>query len=264
MDKRGFGYRSLPAIAKRGLKKVVTEDKPFFASPLFWGANKLFGKKKVDEAYWKAVSPLVKGDIFLGSLAKKITPKRWGKTLWETPTVLPAGKKSPKGLTGVEYSIPSITSPVKKLGPMSMGLLGTAKLEEVLEKRKKNQAAQTNQNIQERQKMNKEKPLIKAADLQKAALMLSHLKDENASLIKKAKATELLYKQAEMGQIQFPKTHCEYQEKIAELMSKNLDVVEEAIKMASSSEPESLGGLHKEKISSDNPHSIFAKSVIEN
>lgn len=255
MQKKGFGFKSLPRFAQKGFKSIVESEKPFFTAPLFGAGNKILGQGKADDLYWKALKPLIKADVFLGSAAKKITPKGLQKALWENKVVFPTtrgekllsgGKSLP---TGVEYSVPSITSPIKKVGPVAMGILGTMKAEELLK---------------EKNKMNNEKPLIKAADLQKAAMMLSQLKNEKATLEKKAKATELLYKQAEMGQVQFPKTHSEYEEKVAELMSKNLDVVEEAIKMASSSEPDSLGGLHKKQITTGSPHSIFARSVIGN
>jgi hypothetical protein len=264
MRKHGLGFKSLPSFVRKGLKHVVSNEKPLTVTPVTWGLSKIFGKKKIDDMYWKAVSPAVKADIFLGSLAQKITPKSLRKAVWESNIIIPnTGKGLPKGLaklksknspTGLEYSIPSIAAPLKKVGPFGIGILGTMKAEELLKQR-------------EKRKMNsktKNKPLIKAADLKKAALMLSHLKSEKALLEKKAKATELLYKQAEMGQIQFPKTHSEYEEKVAELMSKNLEVVEEAIKMASSSEPNSIGGLGKEAILTTSPHSIFAKSLIEN
>jgi len=252
MEKQGLGFKSLPSFVQKGFQTIVKNEKPFFAAPITWGLGKFLGKKKVDDLYWKTMSPLVKSDVFLGSVAQKATPKALRKALWENKIVFPVerSKDLAKSLpTGVEYSVPSITSPVKKVGPVLMGILGTMKAEELL-KGKKN--------------MSNNKPLIKAADLQKAALMLSHLKNEKAILEKKAKATKLLYKQAEMGQIQFPKTHSEYEEKVAELMSKNLDVVEEAIKMASSAEPDSIGGLGKEANLTQSPHSIFAKSLIEN
>jgi len=94
--------------------------------------------------------------------------------------------------------------------------------------------------------------------------MLEHLNERTAKMEKEAKATELLYKQAEMGQVRFPQTHAEYQEKIAELLSKDLNVVEEAIKMASSTEDSNtFGGLDNNEVKVLSARDQFNASIVE-
>jgi hypothetical protein len=245
MKKQAIGFNSLPKAVQSGFKRIVAEERPFMLAPFNWIAGKAFGKKKVDEAYWKVMSPIIKADTWLGSAAQKITPtKGLKKLLWEHKVVLPTERGA---ATGVEYSVPALSAPIKKVGPLGIGMLGTMKAEELLKERKKMS----------------NKPIIKEADLKKAAEMLTCLKGQNSKLKKEAKATELLYKQAEMGQIQFPKSYAEFQEKVAELSGKNLDVVEEAIKMASSAEADTLGGLDGEPVKGD-PRSMFARSILEN
>ena len=254
MKKQALGFKSLPRAVRVGLRRAVMDEKPFALAPLNWLAAKAFGQKKVDRAYWKVLGPLVKADTFLGSAAQKITPKKLKKVLWENKIVFPTGKNfkpSMKSATGVEYSVPALSAPLKKAGPVGLAFLGTMKAEELLKGNKGN----NNMNSA---------PIVKQADLQKAAEMLSHLKEQNDGLEKKARATELLYKQAELGQVKFPKSYAEYQEKVAELVGKDLNVVEEAIKMASSSEADTLGGLDNETSVKADPRSMFARSVIEN
>ena len=208
----------------QGLKKSMSEETPFLLTPFKWGAKKLFGEKKVNDAVWKYLqSPIIKADVALGEQAHKLTKKISGGTgsLFLDSKLLPMGSKSTKGgKTGrVEVDIPSITAPVTSVGRFVMPLLGATKAEEML---------------RGDHKMNN--PVITKADLQKTAAMLESLKGQKNEYEKKAQATKLLFKQAELGQIIFPKTHNEFQEKVAELMQKDLKVVEEAIKMAAASE----------------------------
>ncbi len=108
--------------------------------------------------------------------------------------------------------------------------------------------------------MNKNK--ITEADLKKTAEMLIHLNTQNQNFEKQAKATELIYKQAEMGVCTFPKTFAAYQEKVAELLGKDLKVVEEAMKLASSSENDSLGGLDNVTTPGSNPREAFQRAIV--
>lgn len=214
----------------RGFKNTLKGEVPFFTQPFIYAAKKLTGKsKKIDDLVWRfAQKPIVKADIAMGQKAHKAMKKITGKNskLFLEKKVLPGKKRtlgtlSAKGVTGgVEYEIPLITAPVSKAGKFIIPSLGMLKAEEMLKGDKKMQ----------------NKAQITRADLQKTAEMLDHLKDQKHEYEKKAYATKLLYKQAELGQIVFPKTHAEYEEKVAELMHKNLNVVEEAIKMAAASE----------------------------
>lgn len=112
------------------------------------------------------------------------------------------------------------------------------------------------------------KEKITKADLRKTAAMLTSLNGQNLQLMKEAKATELLYKQAELGQISLPKTYAELKEKVARLLSKDLNVVEEAIKMASSTEElSSFGSLEAGSNSvgsnHNSAHQMFQQTIVD-
>lgn len=239
-----------------GLKRSVAGETPFLLSPLTWGAKKLFGEKKVNDAIWKYMqSPLVKADIALGDVARRATKKITGGTggLFLESKLLPMGKPNPKtGRTGrVEVDVPSIMAPITSVGKFTIPLLGIMKAEEMLKGDRK---------------MNNN-PVITKADLNKTAAMLESLKGQKNEYEKKAQATKLLFKQAELGHIIFPKTHNEFQEKVAELMQKDLKVVEEAIKMATASEELSntFGSLNSDSNPSKggNAQEAFQRSLME-
>lgn len=235
MKKQASGWTKLPGAVRKGIKKSLEGESPFVLAPFNWAAKKVLGDKKVNQAYWKYFQkPIVKADVNLGTIAQKatksVTGGKGGK-LWSEKKILPTGRK--RGLFkktrtgGEEHHVPSVLAPASKTGKFVIPMLGAMKLEEILKGKK----PMSN------------KPIVKEADLKKVAEMLNTLNDERNKFKKEAKATELIYKQAEMGQVKFPETFAEYQEKVAELLGKNLDVVEEAIKMASSSETDTLGGL---------------------
>jgi hypothetical protein len=246
----------------RGIKQSLKGEVPFLAQPFVWGAKKLTGKgKKIDDLIWKITQkPIVKADVALGEKAQKAIKKLTGKdtkfftekkVLLGDPKTL--GTLGAKGTTGgVEYEIPSITAPVSKAGKFIFPTLGMLKAEEMIKGDKKMQ----------------NKSQITRADLQKTAAMLDNLKNQKNEYEKKAYATKLLYKQAELGQIVFPKTHGEYEEKVAELMHKNLNVVEEAIKMAAASEEfnNTFGSLNTGDSSAPrggNAQEAFQRSLME-
>ena len=246
-----------PTILK-GLKKVNAGELPFFLQPLAWGAKKLSPKSvdKIDDIIWKGTQkPLIEADAYLGEKAQKAIKKVTGGSgdLFTVKKTLPGGKNKGGGRTGgIEYKIPSITAPAAKAGGFIFPTLGMVKAEEMLKGDKKME----------------HKPTITKADLQKTAAMLDHLKCQKNEFEKKAYATKLLYKQAELGQIVFPKTHAEYEEKVAELMHKDLNVVEEAIKMAAASEEfnNTFGSLNTGDSSSPRSGSAqeaFQRSLME-
>jgi len=221
----------LSSSIMKGVRQSVKGDTPFLLSPITWGAKKIFGDKKVDNALWKYLqSPVIKADIALGEKAQNLTKKIFGGkgSLWNEKKILPIGKASGRITKGQEVLIPSLFAPANKAGKVVIPILGSMKLEEMLGDNKMNQ-----------------KPTITRADLTKTAEMLESLKGQKDIFIKQAYATKLLFKQAELGQILFPKTHNEFEEKVAELMHKDLNVVEEAIKMAAASEEltNTFGGL---------------------
>ena len=246
---RRAGVEKLPKGVNEALKQSYKGEVPFLATPLKWGASKIVGAKAVDKAIYKTFhKPLAALDIGAGQVLKKglgkITKK--GKHLFDDKRVLETGTKKGLQTGGKEHYIPSALAPVKKVGAFAIPALGAMKLEEMVKGKKK---------------MGDQK-LIKEADLKKTAEMLHGLNIERNQFKKEAKATELLYKQAELGQITMPRTFAEYQEKVAELLGKDLDVMEEAIKIASSSENE-LGGLDDTARLVSNPRTAFQQSILD-
>lgn len=231
MRKQAGGWSKLPSSVREGVKKALEGETPFMLAPINWAAKKLLGEKKVNQAYWRYLQePLIQADVNLGTMAQKATKaitRGHGGNFWTDSMLLPLKRQKGHSTGKSEYKLPSITAPVSKAGKLVLPILGAVKLEEMLKGKK----------------MKGEQPVIKEADFKKVAEMLAFLKEERGSFKKEAKATELLYKQAELGLVKFPESFAEYREKVAELLGKDLNVVEEAIKMASSSEGNALGGL---------------------
>ena len=64
---------------------------------------------------------------------------------------------------------------------------------------------------------------------EKVAHTMLHLHKQNKEHEKRAQATKLLYKQAELGFIELPRSFDEFQVKLASLMKEDLAVVEKAM-----------------------------------
>lgn len=259
MEKKA-GFSSLSKTIQNGVRKAVASEKPFFLAPINYLASKATSAKKVDDFYWKYLQkPIIEADMYLGGKARsglKFITKGEGN-LFRDKKILPTLTANGRETGGREYLLDSILAPATKASAFVLPVLGTMKLEEML---KGTDDSQT-QDLYNGENMD----VINEQDLQKTAAMLEHLNEERTSFEKKAKATELLYKQAEMGQIKFPQTHAEYQEKVAELLSKDLNVVEEAIKMASSTEEiNSMGGHLTKQAKVTNARDNFAMSIVEN
>ena len=225
-------------------------ETPFFLSPLAWGAKKILGSKKVDKAVWKYFqAPIVKADVALGEQAQRLSKAMGGSgKLFSEAKVLPMSKARGKFTGGKEVLVPSFVAPAGKAGKIVIPMLGMMKAEELLKKEKK---------------MDQPKNITQA-DLTKTAEMLESLKGQRDDFEKKAHATKLLFKQAELGQIVFPKSHDDFEEKVAKLMHKDLNVVEEAIKMAAASEElvNTFGGLSSQK-ATDNPMGGSAQNAFQ-
>ncbi len=246
----GAGVKKLPAKVRLGLRKSYEGEIPFMLAPFNWAAKKAIGAKKVNKAVYKGFQqPIAALDIGAGQVLQKGLGKitKRGKNFFADKKVLDLKKAKGSSTGGTEHYIPSALAPVKKVSGFAIPTLGAMKLEEM---------------VTGRQKKMKDNKIIKEADLKKTAAMLNSLNEERNSLKKEAKATELLYKQAELGQIKMPATFAEYQEKVAELLGKDLDVMEEAIKIASSSENE-LGGLDDTARLGVDPRSAFQQSILD-
>lgn len=73
---------------------------------------------------------------------------------------------------------------------------------------------------------------LSADDLRKAASALQELSEQSVAHEKRAQATNLLFEQVERGFIPAPRSAREFETKIATLMTQDLRVVAEAMKLA--------------------------------
>jgi len=245
--KSTLGIHALPKKVMVGRRRSLRSEMPFAFLPVKFISKKVFGERATNKAVDKMLTPIANADLAMGQVLTKGLSKvtKHGKHLFEDKVVFDIGKKGKHYTGGKEVYLPSALAPVKKVGKFVMPTLGAMKAEEYLLG----------------DAMNK-KPHIKEADLKKTAAMLDGLNKKCKILTKEAKATELLYKQAELGQIIMPRTFVEYQEKVAELLGKDLDVVEEAIKIAASSENE-LGGLDSTRPMGVDPRTAFQQSILD-
>ena len=248
---RKAGVKKLPAEVRRGLKKSLEDEVPFVTMPFNWAGKKIFGEKAVKDFWYKKFQkPISNFDIGAGQILQKgigkLTGGR-GKNFMSVKKVLPTSGTKNLATGGKQYYIPSGLAPAAKVSAMAVPFLAASKVEDMLNKGKKMNA-------------NKNKDTV---DLSKtAAAMLSSLNEERNQLKKEAKATELLYKQAELGQIKMPSTFAEYQEKVATLLGKDLNIMEEAIKIASSSENE-IGGLDNSQLTNMNAEIAFQQAILD-
>lgn len=253
-----WGFKSLSREVQKRYNPLLREEFPFLLTPGRKLADLIVGKTKVRNLIGKVNRAALDLDIRAGQLGEKATRKIWGlkkNKVFRSKIILEPKKKkkyySDGGTGGKEYEIPSGLAPAKAIGAVALPLLGALKLEEMAGG-KKDMSNSSH---------------IKEADLRKTASMLISLKEERSELEKKARATELLYKQAELGQTSFPKTFEEYQEKVAELCGKNLVVVEEAIKMAAAKEEinSTFGDLGEETSSGGiSARQMFQRSILDN
>ena len=260
--------KALSSAANPWYKKIVSDK--FISDRVAKTKDALMGarRKAFDEGYWKRIGePILKADINLGQKAGKLTGKIFGKSgenFWthtkdlqlKAPSTSTLGKMvdkvkekvlGPNYLTGVQrVRLPSLMAPVTKASAFAIPIAGGIKIQELLGKKH----------------MDENKNKVTQADLKKTAAMLRCLKDQKNFLEKKARATSILYKQAEMGHLVFPRTVDEYEEKVAELIGRDLNVVEEAIKLASPNF-NSLGNLVQDTAAeSGSPREVFQRSLL--
>ena len=249
MNKKG-SFARLSKPLREAIKKKALEDTPLLLRPFAWGARKVMDPKKVDDLIWNIQSPFIRGDMAAGEAAQRTLNRVTGGQgrLFKDRAVFNTSGVRGASTGGREFDLHYLSAPAAKAGKIVMPILGTFKAEELLRKAGDNMSDKT----------------ITKADLEKTAQMIESLHGQNKTFEKRAKATELLYKQAELGLGSFPKNYGEYQEKVAELMDEDLKVVEEAMKLASSKDDtNSFGSLNKGQMKTANAHESFKKFLLE-
>lgn len=105
---------------------------------------------------------------------------------------------------------------------------------------------------------------ITSSDLRKTAEILQELDIEVQDLKKQAEATEFLFDQIGRGLEEVPKNKYEFKSKVAEYLDKDLSVLEEASKLASSNlQFNRLGELEETIQTNKKSEDLFMNSILE-
>ncbi len=144
MDKLA-SWKKLPEELRKGIERTSAGETPFLLSPFLWAAKKGFGENKINKAVWsKFQKPILSADIAAGQKLEGATKSLLGEKaskVWSDRKVLNSGPEhAQKHQTGgVEYNVPSVLAPVNKVSRFVIPVLGAAKLDEILKRRKENE-----------------------------------------------------------------------------------------------------------------------------
>jgi hypothetical protein len=211
-----------------------------FALPLQYAAKKVIGEKPVQQAIWKHVQkPLLSADMRGGKavhgVISKVLPESAAKGLTSFKEKVPLGNNRFE-----EVSRHSLTAPLVHAAeiakPLALGAVvekGVSKLREkkkephdILKSAAVKKVAASQQNVVS---CNLDGTEMNLQQREKIASTMLHLHQQNKEHEKRAHATQLIYKMAEAGHIELPRSFDEFQIKLASLMKEDLAVVEKAI-----------------------------------
>lgn len=174
-------------------------------------AEKVLGKERVREAFWKYVNaPALKADSTVGHAIGKVPGL---KGLFTVKEKIPVGKDLWK-----QVERTSALAPIVKARDIAAPVIIGVGLEKGLgkiTKPKEESKIAMDQNLRE-----------------KVASTLLHLNSENKKHTKRAHAIKLLYKKAELGLEQVPSSFNEFEEKVASLLTQDLVILEKALELA--------------------------------
>jgi len=208
-----------------------------------WIAEKALGKDKVKDFFWKNVhKPALRADTAVGHTLGKIPG---AKGLFTTTEKIPWGKRDFR-----EIDRSSALAPLSKIrdigAPIIVGVgleKGVKKLTGSKDKEQQEKAAMQDQGMRE-----------------KVASTMLRLHEENIGHTKRAQATRLLFKKAELGLEHIPHTYQELEEKIASLENQDLVVLEKALELAGGHFK--LGELDSGRLSAINATEKFQAAVL--
>lgn len=203
--------RDAPGTSKvvRAGRRAALEDEgthSIFAWPFMAAARKLKGKDRVNRAlYEKYQRPMKNVDEKLGRLLER---ELGTKKMFRQVDVLPTRRRIGKGKhpVKIEHETTSATAPITKLTRGVTPLAASLYVAEKLDKTGSDPMAQQGQ-----------EELLKEAA---AALETAHRREE---------AAKLAFAMVEKGKVAPFDTYADFEEKIASLMGKNLEVVREAL-----------------------------------
>lgn len=199
------------SIIRRGRKTLLREEggNSLFAWPFLAAARKIKGRDRVNNALYESFHrPLKNLDENLGrSLASGLgAPK-----LFRQVDVLPAGRKMGSHKALIEHETHSATAPVSKLvraiEPIAASLYVSNLLSKGTDKMASEHKAEDKNDL-----------------LKEAAVALDRAEKRDG-------AVKLAFRMVEQGKIPPFSNYDSFQEKIASLMDRNLEVVSEALDM---------------------------------
>jgi len=233
--------------AIRGLREQAVGEKAipgsFVAMLPQWAAGKVLGKERVRGAAWKYVhGPSLATDLIVGRALEK-TPLV-GKKLFRTKEKIPWGKDLYK-----EVERSSALAPLMKVRDFAAPMALAYAAEKGLGALKKGLPPAEG---------------VKQAmdgDLrEKVASAMLQLHGENKEHKKRAHATRLLFKQAELGLGEVPQSYSEFEEKLASLINQDLEVFEKALELGS--DLTKIGDLGVPEASGLNSEEKFQAAVL--
>ena len=233
------GWKGLERIAKN------TSSDSLVMMPVTYVAEKALGKEKVQNALWKGLSkPLQQADIGAGRVLEHLP---FGKKLFRQKVKIPIGDPSKKMYKQIEHS--SALAPLVKVKNVATPFVLAAGAEKGIrslkEMRDRAKNPQESKQVQikpvQMGKISMDKEALKKnledQNLrEKVASAMVHLFNENKGHKKRAQAVQMLYKQAELGHTEIPRSYSEFTEKVAALMSQDLQVLDKALELLGGNE----------------------------
>lgn len=233
------GWKGLERVAKS------TSSDSLVMMPVTYVAEKALGKERVQNALWKGLSkPLQQVDIGAGRVLEHLP---FGKKLFRQKVKIPIGDPSKNVYKEIEHS--SALAPLVKVKNIATPFIvaagaekGIRSLKEMRERAKNPQSpsqVQVKPVQMGKTAMDKEALKKKLDDQnlrEKVASAMVHLLNENKGHKKRAQAVEMLYKQAELGHAEVPRSYSEFTEKVASLMSQDLQVLDKALELLGGNE----------------------------
>ena len=235
MVEKGLGTGPGDPSARKvwaGLKRHSEEGlggvDSLFTWPFVAAAEKGFGKKKVRNALWKTVgAPAMKADILAGRLGQKIPGM---KGLFTENVKIPTGRQGHYREISRASGLAPLTKSYGLAAPIVVGVAAEKALRQLKGKDQKSLGDKMGKNASASDKIDRNEVL------QKAASTMVNLYEENKGHKKRAQAIRILYKKAEVGQEEFPRSFSELEEKVASLLHEDLIVLERALELIGGNE----------------------------
>jgi len=256
------GWEGLERIAKN------TSSDSLVMTPITYVAEKALGKERVQNALWKGLSkPLQKADITAGRVLEHLP---YGDKIFRQEIKIPVGEGMYKKIEHSSALAPLVKA--KKVVTPFIVAAGAEKGLRSLKEMRENVSASQQQRKQStpslmgKTAMDKEALKRKLNDenlREKVASAMVHLFNENKGHKKRAQAVQMLYKQAELGHGDVPRSYSEFDEKVASLMSQDLQVLDKALELIGGNEK--LGAIDDSSIDlsgSQTPSEKFQSDIL--